>query len=125
MQLVIKNAKIIAFHPDHVKVPEEVYPGAEVVNYSGKALKVGDPDPRGKLSKETIVESVRQKRAALLSATDWTQLLDTPLDVAERLQWATYRQALRDLPEQIGNKKLTEIQWPIPPGKIKPSQVEK
>ena len=42
---------------------------------------------------------IRAWRNAQLSATDWTQLGDSPLDKAA---WATYRQALRDLPAQGG-----------------------
>ena len=42
---------------------------------------------------------IRAWRNAQLSRTDWTQLSDSPLDKAA---WATYRQALRDLPAQGG-----------------------
>ena len=40
--------------------------------------------------------SVRARRNATIAACDWTQLADAPVD---DLVWATYRQALRDLPE--------------------------
>lgn len=39
---------------------------------------------------------LRSERTALLSASDWTQVPDAPVDQAA---WATYRQQLRDLPE--------------------------
>ena len=42
---------------------------------------------------------IRAWRNAQLSRTDWTQLADSPLD---KEAWATYRQALRDLPAQGG-----------------------
>lgn len=42
---------------------------------------------------------VRSQRNRLLSASDWTQVLDAPVD---RAAWATYRQALRDLPDAEG-----------------------
>lgn len=42
---------------------------------------------------------VRAERDALLSASDWTQVADAPVDSAA---WAVYRQALRDIPEQAG-----------------------
>jgi hypothetical protein len=38
-------------------------------------------------------------RNAELNRTDWTQIEDSPADKAA---WATYRQALRDLPAQGG-----------------------
>lgn len=43
--------------------------------------------------------SVRNARNQLLSNTDWTQLPDSPLTVEQKAEWATYRQALRDLSE--------------------------
>jgi hypothetical protein len=39
---------------------------------------------------------VRAQRDRLLADSDWTQILDAPVD---RTAWATYRQALRDLPQ--------------------------
>ncbi len=44
-------------------------------------------------------EQIKLWRNAELSKTDWTQLPDAPVDKAA---WATYRQALRDLPAQGG-----------------------
>lgn len=41
-------------------------------------------------------ETLRNKRNLLLSACDWTQLPDSPVNVAI---WADYRQQLRDLPQ--------------------------
>jgi hypothetical protein len=38
---------------------------------------------------------LRSSRNVLLSACDWTQIADAPVD---DLAWAVYRQALRDLP---------------------------
>ena len=40
------------------------------------------------------------KRLALLEGTDWTQLPDSPLTEEKRTEWATFRQALRDIPEK-------------------------
>jgi hypothetical protein len=54
-----------------------------------------------KSAEETASEaaSVREQRNALLAASDWTQLADAVVDKAA---WATYRQALRDIPLQAG-----------------------
>jgi hypothetical protein len=54
---------------------------------------------------------VRAQRNALLSACDWTQLADAPVD---DLAWATYRQALRDIPTQSGFP--LDVVWPVAPG---------
>jgi hypothetical protein len=45
-------------------------------------------------------EQIKSWRNAQLAACDWTQLSDAPVDKAA---WATYRQALRDLPAQGGS----------------------
>ena len=42
---------------------------------------------------------VRAARDRALTASDWTQVADAPVDKAA---WATYRQALRDLPDAEG-----------------------
>ena len=47
---------------------------------------------------EQKMEQVRLWRDAQLAATDWTQVADAPVDASA---WATYRQALRDLPATI------------------------
>jgi hypothetical protein len=42
-------------------------------------------------------EQIRLWRNAELARTDWTQIADS---TADKAAWATYRQALRDLPKQ-------------------------
>ena len=55
-------------------------------------------------------EQIRLWRDAKLAASDWTQTLDAPVDKAA---WATYRQALRDLPAQGGIADAAE--FPVAP----------
>jgi len=43
---------------------------------------------------------LRMDRNRLLSRSDWTQASDSPLSDTKRQEWATYRQALRDLPSE-------------------------
>ena len=54
--------------------------------------------------------SVRADRNKRLTDTDWTQVDDAPVDKAA---WATYRQALRDVPNQTGFP--WDITWPTTP----------
>lgn len=54
--------------------------------------------------------NVREQRDALLVASDWTQLPDAPVDADA---WASYRQALRDLPDQGGFP--SSVNWPEEP----------
>ena len=55
-------------------------------------------------------KAVRSDRNTRLSASDWTQVADAPVDKAA---WATYRQALRDLTTQSGFP--WEVTWPSEP----------
>ena len=48
---------------------------------------------------ESVLEWVRSTRDYLLKESDWTQVTDSPLTDTLKTQWATYRQALRDLPD--------------------------
>lgn len=60
----------------------------------------------------TPAQIVRSERNGKLMDSDWTQLPDVPL--ATKALWATYRQALRDVPQQSGFP--TTFTWPIAPG---------
>lgn len=53
---------------------------------------------------------VRYERNKRLDGTDWTQVADAPVDKAA---WATYRQALRDIPQQAGFP--VTVDWPVKP----------
>lgn len=55
-------------------------------------------------------EEVRNNRNALLTASDWTQVADAPVDQAA---WATYRQELRDITAQSGFP--NDVVWPVKP----------
>jgi hypothetical protein len=57
--------------------------------------------------------SVRDEREQKLAACDWTQLDDTPLSNTTKVAWASYRQALRDLPKKSKDPK--KIVFPTPP----------
>lgn len=61
------------------------------------------------LTEDELAMAIRNKRAALLAATDLLVMPDRPHS-AEML---TYREALRDLPQQPGFP--TDITWPIRP----------
>lgn len=76
----------------------------------------------GETSADTIPDSllttlhaaeVRGRRDALLTACDWTQANDSPLDATTKAAWASYRTALRNLPAQAGFP--STVTWPTPP----------
>ncbi len=67
-------------------------------------------DPNAPTTEEVLkkkASEVREKRNAKLSASDWTQVADAPVD---KEAWAVYRQALRDITNQNGFP--WNIQWP-------------
>ena len=47
------------------------------------------------------MQAIRQKRNQLLQETDFTQIPDCPLTPEQKEAYRIYRQALRDLPENI------------------------
>lgn len=65
---------------------------------------------------EELLRQLRQDRDHILSKSDWTQMPDSPLTATQKTAWADYRQALRDLPQNVGEiTSLGEVVWPIPP----------
>lgn len=56
---------------------------------------------------------IRAQRNLLLTQCDWTQLPDAPLTTEQKQEWAEYRQALRDVPEQAGFPE--NVAWPLVP----------
>ena len=59
---------------------------------------------------DTAWRTLRMVRNSYLAASDWTQVPDAPVD---RAAWATYRQALRDLPYNTTDPRNPA--WPTPP----------
>ena len=61
-------------------------------------------------------QDVRGSRDIKLYSCDWTQMLDAQLTDAKKAEWATYRQALRDMPETHSEAtSLDDIMWPTEP----------
>jgi hypothetical protein len=59
---------------------------------------------------EIYLARLRYWRDTELARTDWTQVADAPVNQAA---WATYRQALRDLP--ASNADPRKIELPVAP----------
>jgi len=55
----------------------------------------------------------RSKRDHLLKECDWTASSDNTLSDAKKAEWATYRQALRDVPQTHTDPR--DITWPTKP----------
>ena len=98
-----------------VKKYEITYP------YSEENLKIAQRYAyNGEVTVEDIPmtdEEARTQRDKLLADTDWTQVLDAPIDAETREAYRAYRQALRDIPEQDGFPE--SITWPELPSVTK------
>ena len=57
--------------------------------------------------------ALRTERNALLAACDWVALADAHLSQDKKDAWFTYRQSLRDLPENATDP--TQVTWPVSP----------
>lgn len=89
-------------HTDRERIagPQYVFDGTQVNRvFTVEAI----PD-------DEVAGQVRSERNAKLTASDWTQVADAPVDKAA---WATYRQALRDVTAQEGFP--WTITWPTQP----------
>ena len=86
-----------------------------VVQLDGKwytKYSVADMDADAIAAKDAEqAKNMRDQRGTKLSETDWTQGKDIPDNISSA--WATYRQALRDVPAQAGFP--WDVQWPTQP----------
>lgn len=71
------------------------------------AAAMASPPPGDRLA------YLRHIRDLLMGLTDYTQANDSPLSEEQRAAWATYRQALRDLPASYNGD--GPIPWPAEP----------
>jgi hypothetical protein len=65
-------------------------------------------------NESNVIEIIRGIRDGMLSRSDWTQLPDSPLTEVKRAEWATYRQALRDITETYAEN-LLDTEFPNSP----------
>ena len=70
-------------------------------------------------AKSTILNwtKVTLIRNFLLMDSDWTQLGDAPISTDEKAKWTTYRQKLRDIPQDQKDNAANAVVFPITPTK--------
>ena len=70
-------------------------------------------------SKSTIVNwsKVVLIRNFLLMDSDWTQLGDAQLTTQQKADWVTYRQKLRDIPQEQNESSAATVVFPVTPKK--------
>lgn len=69
------------------------------------------------LTDEDRAKAAREKRDQLLAETDYLLMPDYPISSEALVALKTYRQSLRDVPEQAGFP--SKIEWPEKPEAIK------
>ena len=74
--------------------------------YDTEISKTPTPEP-------TTEAEFKLQRTSLLYESDWTQSSDSPLNATKKAEWATYRQALRDLPASTTD--YDKVSWPTKP----------
>ena len=106
-QKMLDNNPNIAFMPGSVPDVSKVR-----MNISGDAHFIEAKPERV----EDVATHIRQKRLRLLAKCDWTQTADSPLSDSKKAEWATYRQALRNMPANADSwPTIEDITWPSKP----------
>ncbi len=68
------------------------------------------------LNSSDLWDEIRGERGQKLTDSDWTQMPDAQITAEKKAEWATYRQALRDLPaNQPDVTETYHIVWPTEP----------
>ena len=62
---------------------------------------------------EGYLSDLRTERNKLLAQSDWTQANDSPLTDSKKVEWASYRTLLRDLPNNTSDP--ANPSWPEKP----------
>lgn len=69
------------------------------------------------LDSEALLTAIRASRDNKLLVSDWTQIPDSPLTTEQQAAWATYRQELRDITDNLSGDEtcVEDAPWPIQP----------
>lgn len=113
-QLAAQGFVQVNLYRDHDRLTQKLVPCNPVLE-NGWVYKVAVADLTAEeiqSAKDSAMAQIRGQRNSLLAACDWTQIADS---TADKTAWATYRQALRDLPNTITGDPRTFSDWPHDP----------
>ena len=71
---------------------------------------------------ELDMTPIRQQRDSVLRVSDWTQIGDATLGDHTAEEWRTYRQALKDIPQNY--TRVSDVVWPEDPPTAKITRKE-
>ena len=106
----VKDGQLYAYTDAQVaakSVPQQPY-----MKWSNTTFSWYDSRTSDQINTQTAYQ-VRAQRDGYLYACDWTQIPNNPLTPEVQQEWAVYRQALRNVPEQPGFP--LNVTWPTPP----------
>jgi hypothetical protein len=110
--LTANNAVKVNLFKEHDRATEKLVPCDPYIDngwaYTVEVVAKTQEDIDAEIASKAA--QMRSQRDAALKASDWTQVLDAPVDQAA---WAAYRQALRDLPDADGFPNVDFPQSPI------------
>ena len=114
--LAANNAKKVTLFKAHDRLTQKLvscapYDDGEFVSMAQVESLTADEI---QAAKDSAMANIRGQRNQLLKDCDWTQIADC---TADKTAWATYRQALRDLPSTITEPR-TFIDWPHNPDHV-------
>ena len=131
---------LVEMEVDFVEMEEEYVPflanpndsephGVDLYNraVAGEFGPIGDYTPPANITGDSAMERLRRERTRLLEQTDYIEMPTkwATLTADEQALWATYRNALRDLPADYpnasyvydaqGNGSWSNVTWPTRP----------
>jgi len=119
--LTANNAKKVTLFKAHDRLTQKLvscapYDDGEFVSMAQVESLTADEIQS---AKNSAMANIRGQRNQLLKDCDWTQIADC---TADKTAWATYRQALRDLPATITEPR-TFVDWPHNPDYVPMTQL--
>jgi hypothetical protein len=119
-QLAAEGFVKVNLYRDHDRLTQKLV-SCDPVLENGWVYKVAVADLTAEeiqSAKDSAMAQIRGQRNSLLKDCDWTQISDS---TADKTAWATYRQALRDLPSSITVDPRTFSDWPHNPDWVEPT----
>ena len=102
--------------PNQIRVVTDRQPNPQLERYSGDPASPIEAKPAAEIAADELARQwrlIRGTRDERLSSCDWIGVTDTQLSGAAMTAWETYRQALRDVPQE--NADVNDITWPVAP----------
>ncbi len=119
--LAAPNTPAQSSTPDCAGNPNVLFTGASTVQMDGNTYYVGGTpttNPQAAADAHAAAwAQVRAQRNTLITATDWSQMVDAPISSGDKTAMAQYRQQLRDLPQTTTDP--TQVVYPPVPVTIK------